>query len=876
MSRPNYTNIASGIVCALGLASATVVRSGPFDTNFNPPKLRGQPFLGPRVTLQFDGRILVHGQLFNTVGGVETGPVARFDSNGTRDSTFAFSRDYVSAFSVAPLSNGQMMVDAQLNSYNGFTRELVLRVQADGSVDKSFDAGSGADGNIRRITVQPDGKILVGGLFTNFNSSAYQYVVRLNTDGAIDSSFGPVSFTANTNSLLASGIWAPILVQPDGKILLGGFFSTVNGVARDGLVRLNSDGTVDRSFIPSGFSVLNGRPIRGLGFQSDGRLILGGRLALGAGTTRRPLIRLDTNGVADTGFVTSFTSPGSWIRDLAIAPQDKIVAVDEKAYRFNADGTLDSGFNHGLLTDPYGNNFAGMAFSAGVQNDGKILIAGGFSLVGGQRRDGIARFNPDGSLDSFDVGRLKLDSFAEKLAVQRDGRLLVSSDFNEANGTERLGLARFGRDGALDQGFNPGDVFGAPVSGFVLHPDEKIFIYGVDPLSESLKFQRLKSDGTPDASYLPTATISGIGNAVGQPDGKILLLADRDAQLIEENNLVRRLNYDGSWDGGFQLDASFNQVVRDPDTGRTVTLYGPGPRPLLMLPSGKLVTASITTNLSFKLLQLEPDGRIDVSFAAGMIPGAMGFSEDLPLIQDPLVGNVYQVRRLSAENLGFFDATLQSDGKIIVVGQFTNYNGAPARGIVRLNPDGLVDATFNPGLGPQWVTTAQIGTNYFARIEAVKLAPGNKILIVGNFEAFNGFPLKSVARLNSDGSVDTNFCCSLERRDFGLYPRSPSQLLEEPDGNFLVTGQFTRTVETDPITLWRLLVRPILSISALPGRSFQLNLSGGADSAYTVQTSSDFLAWQSLTNLITTNDTTTLVDSPAPPSGHKFYRMVNP
>src|SRR5262249_50229622 len=141
---------------------------GPFDTRFNPPKLLGRDSLSlsPRVVLQPDGKILVHGDGFDTIGGVQTGPLARFRPAGSLDSSCSFSTEYSWAFSVAPLPNGQEIVNATLSGFSGDT-ETLLRVNSDGTRDNSFNAGIAND-NIREITVRPDGKLLVGGLFTTF------------------------------------------------------------------------------------------------------------------------------------------------------------------------------------------------------------------------------------------------------------------------------------------------------------------------------------------------------------------------------------------------------------------------------------------------------------------------------------------------------------------------------------------------------------------------------------------------------------------------------------------------------------------------------------------------------------------------------------
>src|SRR6266496_1189351 len=103
----------------LSLLLTCTAGAGPYDAGFTQPALKGLPFLGPRVKVQQDGKIIIHGEGFDAIGGVETGPVARFHPDGTRDGTFAFSRDYASAFSVAPLSNGQMIINARLESFNG-------------------------------------------------------------------------------------------------------------------------------------------------------------------------------------------------------------------------------------------------------------------------------------------------------------------------------------------------------------------------------------------------------------------------------------------------------------------------------------------------------------------------------------------------------------------------------------------------------------------------------------------------------------------------------------------------------------------------------------------------------------------------------------
>jgi len=603
-------------------------------------------------------------------------------------------------------------------------------------------------------------------------------------------------------------------------------------------------------------------------------LIIGGRFSLGANTTRRPLVRVNTNGVADAAFVTSFTSPGSSIRDLKILPDDRIVAVDDTVYRFNANGTADAGFVPDFLTDKNGDNYAGMVFTVAVQSDGKVVFAGMFSFVGTQRRDGVARLNPDGSLDSFDIGSVQLDRFPRMVGVQKDGKILIASDFEQVNSSSRRGLARINPNGTLDPAFDPAAALGTNMSilGAALQPNDKILIAILSGSFGPTNIARLNPDRTLDPNFNAPTSIGEFGDAFALADGRILLLAANNPELLaSHDDLIRRLNSDGTSDNSFQLAPDFVQAFIDPNTSRITTVNAPGPKPLLQLPDDKLLVAWLTTNLQFKLVRLNGDGSVDNSFTTGVVPRAMQFSSFLYSFLDQFAGVVYFARLISAENLAFFEAAAQPDGKLIVVGQFTNYNGSAHNGIVRLNPDGLIDSTFNAGAGPQWVSTIQTSTNLFPRIESVRVVSGNKILLAGNFEAFNGSPFNGLVRLNPDGSVDTNFFANLTRRNFGLFPRSPSALIEEPDGNYLLAGQFARPGSSAVLTLSRLLMRPRLDISrAGPGAPLQLNLTGGVDRSYTVQSSSNLANWVGFTNLVSTNNSFLY----APNLPRQFYRAA--
>ncbi|HYY97436.1 MAG TPA: DUF4214 domain-containing protein, partial [Pyrinomonadaceae bacterium] len=136
---------------------------------------------------------------------------------------------------VALQSDGKVLVGGDFASFNGAARNRIVRLNADGSVDTSFDPGAGADSAVAEIVVQPDGKILVGGAFTHFGGAARNYFARLNADGSLDTSFdigsGPNGFVSE------------VALEPDGDVLVGGFFSQFDGVAANRIARVRGDHT---------------------------------------------------------------------------------------------------------------------------------------------------------------------------------------------------------------------------------------------------------------------------------------------------------------------------------------------------------------------------------------------------------------------------------------------------------------------------------------------------------------------------------------------------------------------------------------------------------------------------------------------------------
>src|SRR5205814_1510611 len=116
-------------------------------------------------------------------------------------------------------------------------RNGIARINSDGSLDSSFDPGSGANNEVDGIAVQDDGKILIGGLFTTYNGTARNRIARINSDGSLDPSFDPGSGANNPVFSLA--------LQPDSKVLVVGQFTSFNGTSVKRIARLNSETLVN-------------------------------------------------------------------------------------------------------------------------------------------------------------------------------------------------------------------------------------------------------------------------------------------------------------------------------------------------------------------------------------------------------------------------------------------------------------------------------------------------------------------------------------------------------------------------------------------------------------------------------------------------------
>jgi uncharacterized delta-60 repeat protein len=357
---------------------------GDLDPGFVGTPLSGLNAVTRATAVQPDGKILIGGD-FTSVHGSTRNYIARLNADGSLDTTFApngGANRLVRAMALQ--ADGKILIGGDFTIVNGSARNYIARLNADGSLDPSFAPTSGANNAIESITLQPNGRIVIGGNFTIVNGVVRNRIARLNLDGSLDTSFAPVG-GMNENVTTTA-------LQPDGKIVVGGGFSTVNGVARNRIARLNPDGSLDTSFAPGADYYL-----QAVALQTDGKILIGGRFSTVNGVARNFIARLNPDGSLDTAFAAG---TNNYVHDIAVQAHGKIViggdfttingAERHRMTQLNPDGTLDATFASGANNTVY---------TITIPPDGRIIAGGEFTVINGVGHHRIVRFTSRGSLD---------------------------------------------------------------------------------------------------------------------------------------------------------------------------------------------------------------------------------------------------------------------------------------------------------------------------------------------------------------------------------------------------------------------------------------------------------------------------------------------
>lgn len=691
-------------------------------------------------------------------------------------------------------------------------------------VDPSFNpqilTNSFTPKDVSAIVIQPDGKILIAGNFNSYNRQLVSRVVRLNADATLDTTFNSPTFEA--------GVYPnKMILQADGKITLRGYNMVLTSQPQSvkQLIRLNADGTLDSTFN------YNGEIVVEIAIDASGRILCSGNFP--QNNINRKMIRLNTDGSEDSSFHyaaesvsrfatqnnkviiyihvgsqafvkrlnedgtadTSFTMAnlnGFGVTKFIVQPDGKILVLDAlNLRRLNENGGGDSGFTP--------TNFPPETRTMDLSDDGRITVA----IASNSLQQQVLRFLPNGLADSsfttYNSNNLNT------LAVQSDGGVIIGDSYLGGSGTTiPNNFSRLLPNGMLDTTFNSGGIgfqnlTPGAVRAIAVQPDGKVLIGGkFDSVNEASRFKmaRLNTDSTLDLSFqIDTGgtgnsftQIHAIYNIVLQADGKIIISGSFIYMVNgeEERNVVR-LNPNGT------IDSTFNLNIRIDDV---FSCCNAGTNRIALLSNGKLLVGTSRNSVSSTLpipLKLNADGTRDTSFNSTVLSTQnLAQIHDLAIQPDGkiIIGGRHETAGITKSFLmrlnpdGSLDTTFQireitnkvvnalsplSNGKILLVEGDSAFQPVQAD-VLRLNSDGSIDSSFDAGTGVN------------GKINALLLLPTGKMFVGGKFTTFNGQPRQNLAQLNADGSLNATLY-NLDNEVLSLAADS--------DGRVLVGGIFT-------------------------------------------------------------------------------------
>jgi len=649
------------------------------------------------LALQIDGKIVLAGQ--GTVGTVGGFVVARLNSDGTVDPGFGDAGRVAvavpggfGASGVVIDASGRIVMSgsALVGSYWQFA---FVRLASNGTPDTGFGTGgngivtipvSGGSGQANALAIDPSGRIVAAG---NAITASWDFAtIRLNDNGALDSSFGSGGISVVPGWGIST--FNAIAIQVDGKIVMTGnqnLNSTTPSMPM--VVRLNADGTPDSGF--------------GSGFASGGKSAIA-HGASGYNAAEVTAVAFDAFG---RPVVAGYDG---WNRDFA-------------AWRLNYDGAPDASFGTGgeVLVDVGDEQSQARALTR--LPDGKFLVAGFTSAAPG--RFAVAKLNPNGSFDptfgtygetAFSLGSA-LD-YANGMTVTANGQILLVGQ-SKIGGENVFSVARVNSDGTVDTGFGEGGktfiAIGSDDRAYAVATDSAggIIVAGSTYGSGIAGFSgtaiavvRLGADGALDISFGAGGKVVipiqgdyfGANSMTIDMFGKIIVVGKSNSDFG-----VARLNSNGTFDTGFGSNGQLAITVGGGSAyARTVQVDA----------NGDLLIAGVTGSSSAPLavVRLKADGTRDTSFGSNGIAslsfGGTGYYNDIQAL------------------------AIDSRGRIVVAGA-ANVGACCDRNfaVARLLSNGMLDTAF----GTNGIFTAPVGENDDVAY-AMALQPDGKIVLAGN------------------------------------------------------------------------------------------------------------------------------------------------
>lgn len=684
---------------------------------------------------------------FHFYGNVKAPGIIRLNSDGSVDNTFHVNslQGIVYRIFVHPVTN-KVFVFGYFSHINGTLKNSIAVLNTDGTLDTSFTMSAGVQdhgspGTIKDIAVDNTNmKIYVAGVFDSIYGQTHNCVARINFDGSLDSTFNAGSGCGESGGYLGTANaveWDPV----NSKVYIGGWFYGFGGNSDYGyLARVSSNGTLDLTFSQA----LGGPNSSPFGIKYDSSLnkvyVVGG-FSTYNGAANSGIVRINSDGTADTGFSVGAGFGGVVIpHGVYIDSLSRVVVYGNfQTYkgtssplilRILSDGNIDPSWNMlssvtGVIDASYMKYVYSIIYDE-VQNH--ILIAGAFSAINTTEFSSLAKLSINGALDAnfMDIQR-PFNGVVKQSAVDpATGDVYVLGDFTKVQGYTRNRIARLNSDGSLDLGFDVGAGFGS-ASDFSMYFDstqQKLYVYGSFTTFQAVSRKyivRLNNDG----SYDPTFNIgssfpsypSSLSFAFDPINQKIYLSGNFTSfNGTPGLNKLIRLNLDASIDNTLVVGTGFNAT----------------PRGVLYAGAGKIFVfgdfSTYQSSPAKQMIRINSDGTRDMSF--NFFSGAGCNWSPYIARYDSTQERIYLSftstwATCNSIDVGFFtiidssgnhDATHDSStldnevwrilgdgmGNVYLTGYFSELSGKKHRGIIKFKSDRSIDVNFKPPESPYY------------------------------------------------------------------------------------------------------------------------------------------------------------------------------